>query len=522
MNNTNAFNWQQALQKALQHAQCARFDVFLDRCQRIIDICPSELDALLAVASTLTSFGFLTAAEKCYRHARKIAPGNVRPVMGLADIARDASDHAECRRLYAALLQHLPDHEIVCRNALLSLEYDPQADDETRFVQAKAWGVWALAKAGGARPRPPLRPLAGRPLRIGYLSADFCQHTVGLLVKDILAAHDSTRITAYAYSVGQVTDWVTAKIKAACTFRNVTAIDDVALANLIRQDEIDVLVDLSGHTAGSRLTVFAHRPAPVQVSWLGYFATTGLSAMDAVLLDQWHAPREVESLFVEQVIRLPGGRICYTPVHFAPAEVSAPPCLQNGFVTFGSFNNTGKLNDEVLAVWAQILAAAPHSRLVLKWRTFQDGGLCQRVRATFARLGIDPARIELRGASFHVDMLKEYGDVDIALDPFPFTGGLTSCEALWMGVPVVTWPQSRVVSRQTFAFLSAIGLPELAGSSADEYIRIALKLARDPALLTQLRQGMRARMRASSLMDAPQFARQLEHALIGLYNDLQI
>jgi predicted O-linked N-acetylglucosamine transferase (SPINDLY family) len=255
----------------------------------------------------------------------------------------------------------------------------------------------------------------------------------------------------------------------------------------------------------------------VQVSWLGYFATTGLSCMDAVLLDDWHAPQGAEAQFVEAIVRLPGGRFCYTPVPFAPAKVAPPPCIATGYVTFGSFNNTAKLNPGVFEVWSRVLAAVSDSRLVIKWRTFQDETLCQSVREAFAQRGITPERIELRGASFHADVLKEYADIDIALDPFPFTGGLTSCEALWMGVPVVTWPQSRVVSRQTFAFLSAIGLPELAAQDAEGYVRIAVELAADSGRLAALRNEMRTRMQASPLMDVPGFTRQLEQCLIELY-----
>jgi predicted O-linked N-acetylglucosamine transferase (SPINDLY family) len=323
-------------------------------------------------------------------------------------------------------------------------------------------------------------------------------------------------VTVFAYSAGQVNDWVTAAIRQACVLRDVAALDDAALADQIRRDEIDVLVDLSGHTGGSRLTVFGHRPAPVQVSWLGYFATTGLPVIDAVLLDDWHAPPEMEEQFVESIVRLPGGRFCYTPVPFAPSDVAPPPCIAKGYVTFGCFNNTAKLNANVYEAWARILAAVPDSRLLLKWRTFQDEALRRSVWDIFGKLGIAADRIELRGASFHADVLKEYADIDIALDPFPFTGGLTSCEALWMGVPVVTWPQSQVVSRQTFAFLSAIGLPELAGRSSDDYVRIAVELAQDRERLQALRFGMRQRMLASPLCDVKGFTRTLEDTLLAL------
>ena len=307
----------------------------------------------------------------------------------------------------------------------------------------------------------------GRSLRVGYVSADLCQHTVGLFVKDVLKAHQSRgtafvathKVEVFVYSSCNVSDWVSQQIKATCSWRETSGVSDEALARLIRDDQIGVLVDLSGHTAGSRLTVFAHRPAPVQLSWLGYFATTGLRYIDAVLLDECHAPKGFEEQFVEEIVRLKSGRLCYQPVPWAP-EVSLLPSLKSGHITFGSFNNTGKLNANVFGVWVKVLLAVPNSRLVLKWRTLVDEPFCSSIYKAFEARRVSAKRIELRAASFHVDVLKEYEEIDIALDPFPFTGGLTSCEALWMGVPVVTWPQSRVVSRQTFSLLRAIGHTE--------------------------------------------------------------
>jgi len=388
------------------------------------------------------------------------------------------------------------------------------------MIQARAWGEWAVTQVGDPQPRPALCPLDSRPLRVGYVSADICQHTVGLLVKGVIAAHNSARVTAFVYNAGQVKDWVTKDIRAVCEYRDIANLNDRDLAILIRQDEIDILVDLSGHTAGSRLTMFAYRPAPVQVSWLGYFATTGLSCMDAVLLDEWHAPDGAEDQFVEPIIKMSSGRLCYQPVPCAPAKVAPPPFLKTGHVTFGCFNNTAKYNAEVFDVWARILTEIPDACLVLKWRTFVDDSFCQTIRDCFVQRGIGTERIELRSASFHVDVLQEYADIDIALDPFPFTGGLTSCEALWMGVPVVTWPQSRVVSRQTFAFLSAIGLNELVAENSDDYVSIAIALAKDINRLAGLRSGLRKRMQASQLMDVSGFTQQFEQCLVDLFQNI--
>lgn len=479
-----------------------------------------DLNGLHGIGATLSQLGFLIDAQRFYERALQERPENPALRANLANLLRDSGQHRPACELYRNLRMAHPEIVAIQRNTLLSLEYDPQAADAERLQHAREWGNWAIARLGGPRPRLAVPPLSQRPLRLGYVSADLCQHTVGLFVKDVLKAHDPNRVQVFAYSAGQLKDWVTDDICAACTFRDATALEDAALAEQIRADGIDILIDLSGHTAGSRLTAFAYRPAPVMVSWLGYFATTGLPYLDAVLLDEWHAPPGTEAQFAEPIIRLPR-RWCYQPVPWAPTEVSPQPSQRNGFITFGSFNNTAKYHTEVFDLWARILSAVPRSRLVLKWRTFNDEAFRQKVTQAFVDREISADRIDLRGPSFHADVLKEYADLDIALDPFPFTGGLTSCEALWMGVPVVTWPQSRVVSRQTHAILNQIGLPQLSAQDADDYVRIAVDLANDRQRLADLRATLRDRMRASPLMDVAGFTRNLETSLIDLYRRIE-
>jgi predicted O-linked N-acetylglucosamine transferase (SPINDLY family) len=513
-------SWEPILNQAQSHAQAGRFDDMLVACQKLIESFSENSNALLNTGTLLLSFGYLSQARACFESARTIVPNDMPLLANLANLAREAGDHAQSRELYTLLAKRLPNHPVIRRNALVSLEYDPNVTAAERFTQAKAWGEWAVAQAGGPRPRPLASTLGERPLRIGYVSADFCQHTVGLFVMDVIKAHDPARVSVISYYSGQVNDWVTDAIRKSSLLHDVKDLDDTALAEQIRLDKIDVLIDLSGHTAGSRLTMFALRPAPLQLSWLGYFATTGLACMDATILDQWHAPHSMEEQFVEPIIRLPKGRFCYHPVPWAPTAIAPAPCFMSGYITFGCFNNSAKLNENVFDLWAQILLKVPDARLVLKWRTFADDELSQSVRSAFKHRGIDPARIELRGASFHADVLVQYGDIDIALDPFPFTGGLTSCEALWMGVPVITWAQSQVVSRQTFAFLSAIGLPELAAFTSEDYVRIAVELAQDKRRLDELRNGLRTRMLDSPLMDVEAFARQLEDCFRESYTTI--
>lgn len=361
-------------------------------------------------------------------------------------------------------------------------------------------------------------PAVDGPLRIGYVSGDFCMHPVGLFVERIIALHDPAMVKPTLYSNGDRLDELTRRLQASARqttgmdgWRDVRRLGDRQMAERIRADRIDILVDLAGHTANSRLTVFAGKPAPVQISWLGYFATTGLPTMDFVILDPWHAPPGVEAQFSERIIRLPHNRFCYTPAPFAPA-VAPLPMLARGYVSFGSFNNTAKLNEAVLEAWAQILQGVPASRLVLKWRCFVDQPYRAQVTDFFVARGIDRNRLELRGMSPHRELLAEYADIDIALDPFPFSGGYTSCEALWMGVPIVTWPQERVVSRQTWSFLNNIGLPGLAAPDRDAYVRLAIQLAGSPATLGELRATLRERMKQSPLCNAVKFTHHLESA----------
>jgi predicted O-linked N-acetylglucosamine transferase (SPINDLY family) len=272
-----------------------------------------------------------------------------------------------------------------------------------------------------------------------------------------------------------------------------------------------VLIDLAGHTGNNRLAIFAARAAPVQVSWLGYFATTGTPNMDYVLMDPWHAPAGSESQFTERILRMPHTRFCFQPIADAPAVAARRATA--GSIVFGSFMNVAKINPVVMAAWSRILAGTPGSRLVLKWRTLGEADYRNALAEKLRRAGIDLGRVELRPESRHADMLAEYGDIDIALDTFPFTGGQTSFEASWMGVPIVTFAGSRTVSRQTLCVLGNLGLQELAAEDIDGFVARAVALAADVERVRELRAGLRSRMQGSPLMDAPRFARDFVDTL---------
>jgi predicted O-linked N-acetylglucosamine transferase (SPINDLY family) len=305
-------------------------------------------------------------------------------------------------------------------------------------------------------------------------------------------------------------------IAAAGQWRSLVGLSDEAAADLVASDAIDILVDLSGHTAGNRLALFARKPAPLQASWLGFWGTTGMAAIDYILSDQVTIPDRDVGDYSERVLRLPGCRFCYGPPEEAPPP-SAPPSLARHYPTFGSFNNIAKLGPEVVALWAELLHRVPDAKLLLKWRSLADQGLRESIIRQFADGGISPHRLELRGASPHREMLAEYGDIDIALDPFPFSGGLTSCEALWMGVPVITLPGSTAPSRQTLSILTALGRQDWAAGSAADFIDLAARLAADRHSLETIRSDLRGQMAASPLCDGPALTAGLEAAYRSMW-----
>lgn len=293
-------------------------------------------------------------------------------------------------------------------------------------------------------------------------------------------------------------------------------LSDEALARQIHDDGIDILLDLSGHTANNRLPVFAWKPAPIQAAWLGYFATTGVETIDYLIADPWTLPETEEICFTEKIWRLPETRLCFTPPN-VDVPVAPLPALASGHITFGSFNNLAKMNDEVVALWARVLSSVPGSRIFLMAKQLDETAVRQSVIARFATHNINTARLILEVPVPRAEYLAAYHHVDIALDPFPFTGGTTSAEALWMGVPVLTLAGERFLSCQGIGLLMNGGLPEWIAADADDYVVRAVSHAGDLQRLATLRNGLRQQVLASPIFDAPRFARHFEAALRGMW-----
>ena len=363
---------------------------------------------------------------------------------------------------------------------------------------------------------PSLDRSPNRPLRIGYVSGDFRNHPVGYFLHDVLAARDPADSFVVCYDNGFDQDTMTERLKAAVNeWRPVAGLDDEQTAALVRTDRIDILVDLAGHTKRNKLGVFTHRAAPVQAAWLGYFGTTGIAEMDFVIADRHVVTTSDEHTFSEQVVRLPDSYLCFSPPPEA-GPVAALPAGLDKPITFGCFNNRAKLNADVFAVWVRVLAAVPRSRLLLKSAQYRDKAIRREITQAFSASGIAAERLLFEPSTPISAMFEAYGRVDIALDPFPFAGGATTAQALWMGVPVVslkgqTWP-----GRQGASLLTAAGFPEWAVQDEDSYVALATRLAADRPALIALRRDLREIVRTSPLCHANDFAGNLQK----VYRDL--
>jgi predicted O-linked N-acetylglucosamine transferase (SPINDLY family) len=491
--------------KSSQKDHPAAFEAFL----RALEIDPRDGRSWTNMGIALQQMGRLDDALAAYQRAVGLLPNEalIYYNIGIALLAVGRTDESLAANLRA--LELAPDYVMAHSNLLISLTYMAGASSAELLANHQAWD-----KAHADALKPAFPPMSAdrnpeRRLKIGYVSGDFRQHPVGWLLANVLPAHDRSQVEVFCYVNDTTADDVTERLRASADhWRGIVGLSDAAAADLVRGDGIDILVDLSGHTSHNRLLMFARLPAPLQVSWLGYPSTTGLSSIDYLIMDEATAPAGAEAWCSETLVRLPHGRFCYAAPLDAPQVAERP----EGPVTFGSFNHLAKVGPDVVRLWARVLDAVPQSRLVLKWKSLSEPSAQARLTAAFAAHGIGPDRLELRGGSTHADLLAEYGDIDIVLDSFPYSGGITSAEALWMGVPMVTWPQDRIASRQTLAFLTELGLTDLAAGSEDEYVAIAAALAGDTGRRAELRKTLRSRMAALPMTDGAQFTPGLEAA----------
>jgi protein O-GlcNAc transferase len=483
-----------------------------------------ELDPKLAIPNNNLGWLHMRAhrpsdAVTRFRRAISIEPAYVDAYANLGSALKELGYLREALAALTRGLEIDPDALLCHHNLLLILNYLGEVPGERLLADARCFGEVAsrLARPFVEWSNP---PEPQRLLRVGLVSGDLGQHPVGYFLEGVLrqlAAQAGDRLAFFAYSQRLDEDASSQRLRTCCqSWVKTTGLSDEALAQRIRDDGIDILIDLAGHTASNRLAMFAWKPAPVQLSWLGYFATTGLPAMDYFLADPWTLPPGQEPFFTEHVWRLPETRLCFTAPE-ADVEVNALPALEHGHVTFGCFNNLSKMNDAVVQLWARVLQAVPGSRLLLKYRQLEDASVRQHTCERFAVHGIAHERLVFQGQSSREDYLAAYHQVDIALDPFPFPGGTTTVEALWMGVPVLTLQGERFLARQGVGLLMNAGLPQWVAADADDYVARAVAHTSDLQALATLRSRLRQQVLASPIYDAERFAQHFEAALRGMW-----
>jgi len=412
-----------------------------------------------------------------------------------------------------------PANPLYLGNLLFILEYGPLVREDA-LALARAYGRMVSATAAGSRYRrwaaSPGATLQG-PLRVGFVSGDFRNHPVTFFLLAWLRHLDPARVQCHGYATMPFEDDYTREARSSmASWQLLPAGDDALAARRIHEDGIHILVDLAGHSGHGRLPVFAYKPAPVQVSWLGYFSTTGLPEMDVVLADPVSVPAEDEWHFTERVHRLPHTRLCFSPPLTA-IDVAPSPAETAGRVTYGCFQPLSKVSDRVLQTWARIMARVPDACLRWQHATFGDAGACAAMRERWSDLGLLPAQLTLSAGQDRIGYLEAYGHVDLVLDTFPFPGGTTTCEALWMGVPTLTLRGHSMVSRQGASLMAAAGLSQWVVDDLAQYEERAVALAQDLPALAALRAGMRNRVRASALFDGERFARDVEQVFEALW-----
>lgn len=484
------------------------------RCYRkAIQINPNLDYVYNNLGNTLLDLEETDEAFACFRKAFEINPGNAYALANFGNAIAGQGKIAEAEEYYRHALNLQPDFSTAYSNLLSVSHYSTKYDAQSVFTEHKRFAEQYEEPLKMHLAPHHNEKTAGRRLKIGYISPDFRRHSVGYFIEPVLASHNQRDFEIFCYYNHQIYDNVTERMKGYVNhWRPIEGISDEQAAEMIRKDRIDICVDLAGHTGYNRILLFARKPAPVQVTWIGYPDTTGLSSMDYRIVDNFTDPVGMTEQFnTETLIRLPHSFLCYLPHQDTP-EIQGLPVIKNSHITFGSFNVIQKLSANIIQLWSEILKAVPDSRLLIKAKGLSNKTTREYLMNKFLMHGIHEERIELLSwTPAFKEHMEIYNRVDMVLDTFPYNGTTNTCEALWMGVPVITLKGSTHVSRVGTSLLSNAGLPELIAGTDHEYIEKAVELAHDTERLKILRKSLREKMMQSPLTDAKQFTAHLEY-----------
>jgi predicted O-linked N-acetylglucosamine transferase (SPINDLY family) len=482
-----------------------------------IHLQPGHVLACNNLGNLLREMGRLDESEAMLRQTLRLKPDYAEAHNNLGNVLQDLGRLEESLVSFQRAIKLNPDYTDAHSNLLFVFNYVANETPFTHKADAQRYGA-LVSRRRTHRYTDWFSPPSPTKLRIGFVSGDFRNHPVGFFLESLLANIDPARFELFSYTTQGSEDELTTRIKPFfAEWRELSNLSDEAAAKMIHADALHLLIDLSGHTAKNRLPVFACKPAPIQVTWLGYFATTGVAEIDYWLSDPYVLPEKEEDHFTEAIWRLPETYLCFTPPT-EKVEINPLPALSNGCVTFGCFNNLTKMNDAVVALWATVLNSVPSSRLFLKTRQLDDKRIVEEVLSRFAIHGILIDRLILEGRSPRAELLASYNRVDIALDPFPYPGGTTTLEALWMGVPVLTKCGDRFLSHIGESIARNAQQTDWIAHDDEDYVRKAVKFSTDLDKLAALRSGLREQVLASPLFDSPRFARHFEAAMWGMWN----
>jgi predicted O-linked N-acetylglucosamine transferase (SPINDLY family) len=474
----------------------------LPSCRRSLRLNPNYSAGRLNLGNYLSDAGRFDESFHVLTEAICLEPGNALAYVSMARALQNFGSIERSLACYEYSVTLNPNSPAAAQSQLLALQYSTRSPADIFNLHVRNMRRTFPRKV--ERPPAPRNPV----LRIGFVSGDFRVHPGGFFFAPLIKNLAGLSVETYCYSSNATIDDLGQEIKTAAThWRPVAYLKTEEVVAIIKADALDLLIDLSGHTQGNLLPVFAERPAPLQASWLGYFDTTGCDFIDYVVMDPVMLSEPQKPHFSEKVLLLDAGRLCYQPPAYLPDRRSVERTDLSDTFTFGSFNNLAKLSVDTIAVWSEILKRVPNARLVLKWLTLQEPAQQEWLATRFAMHGIERSRLDLRGKSPHAVMLKEYNDIDLALDPFPFNGGLTTAEALVMGVPVVTLLGERPISRQGASLLTSANCPELIAPTADTYINLCVDLATQPERLGAIRRALPDRLALSPLFDGARFAK---------------
>tara|TARA_R110002072_G_scaffold89737_1_gene200922 strand:+ start:1864 stop:3687 length:1824 start_codon:yes stop_codon:yes gene_type:complete len=494
-----------------------KFQQAVDTFHKAVNIAPKEVEPIYNLGTALQKLTKFKEAEKYFNKALLLNPKHLGTLNNMGNVQLGLCEIERANDYFLEAFEQNKETLNILSNTLLNYNYFTKLSPAEIFQKHKNVAAYFPDKQAEFN----LVKKKDKKVRIAYLSADFKTHSVAYFLLPLLKNHDRKLFEIYCFYNGNKVDSVTEKFQSISDyFQSIMSLSDKDLRALLIKNEIDILIDLSGHTANNRLAIFATRAAPIQMTWLGYPHSTGIPEMDIRIVDNISDPSPMSEPFnIEKLLRLPHGFLCYEGLSDIPYK-KQPPYFDNGFITFGSFNNLAKVNENVIKAWSDILLATPNSKIVIKSKQLSEASVHQRYLGFFEGYGISSDRITLLAMlPSTADHLSIYNQIDIALDTFPYNGTTTTCEAMWMGVPTMTFVGDRHSARVGASIMTHAGFTELISSNQETFIINTIALANQPDRLKSLRKDMRIRMQNSDLCNAKQFARDIEHIFKQAYSE---